>query len=376
MATLAARRSTATASAALRHARRSASTSASAAYLDSPLWHTVLPDRAVLAVEGADRRKLLQGLTTANIDELVDGGAPLTSTGGLSAPPAPLFDALLYPADGGGVLVDERQRRRVRAADAAPKRYKLRSVALRDALSRARAGERAAATPRALDSGAWPARGAAPRSLRALRPRGGGGARVAPPAGSAPAPADLYGLQAALLGVPNGAAELPSAEGAAVESNLELLSGVSFAKGCYLGQELTARTHFRGVVRKRVLPVVQAAAVGGDGGATGYAGRRRARAPAAAGARGGGDARLLPAPARAARRRRRRGAQRARGGRRAPRRRRRQGRRQARARSSRAGASASRSRRILCSRSARTTLEPEGGGARRPPAKLVVDVCM
>ena len=67
------------------------------------------------------------------------------------------------------------------------------------------------------------------------------------------------------LGVPNGAAELPSAEALPLESNLELLSGVSFAKGCYLGQELTARTHFRGVVRKRVLPVVVAAAVGGDG---------------------------------------------------------------------------------------------------------------
>ena len=100
-----ARRSTATASAALRLARRSASTSASAAYLDSPLWHTVLPDRAILAVEGADSRKLLQGLTTANIDELVDGGAPLY-TGFLSAPGRVLFDALLYPADGGGVLVD------------------------------------------------------------------------------------------------------------------------------------------------------------------------------------------------------------------------------------------------------------------------------
>ena len=220
MATLAARRSTATASAALRHARRSASTSASADYLDSPLWHTVLPDRAVLAVEGADSRKLLQGLTTANIDELVDGGAPLY-TGFLSAPGRVLFDALLYPADGG---------------DAA-----------------------------ALDSGAWPDPRLPLLGRRALRPRGGGGGGVAPPAGSAPAPADLYGLQAALLGVPNGAAELPSAEALPLESNLELLSGVSFAKGCYLGQELTARTHFRGVVRKRVLPVVVAAAVSGDG---------------------------------------------------------------------------------------------------------------
>ena len=76
----------------------------------------------------------------------------------------------------------------------------------------------------------------------------------------------MYGLQAALLGVPNGAAELPSAEALPLESNLELLSGVSFAKGCYLGQELTARTHFRGVVRKRVLPAAAAAAVGGGGG--------------------------------------------------------------------------------------------------------------
>ena len=30
---------------------------------------------------------------------------------------------------------------------------------------------------------------------------------------------------------------------------------VSFHKGCYLGQELTARTHHTGVVRKRILPI-------------------------------------------------------------------------------------------------------------------------
>jgi folate-binding protein YgfZ len=40
-----------------------------------------------------------------------------------------------------------------------------------------------------------------------------------------------------------------------LEWNLTLLRGVSFAKGCYVGQELVARTHFRGLVRKRVLPV-------------------------------------------------------------------------------------------------------------------------
>lgn len=36
-----------------------------------------------------------------------------------------------------------------------------------------------------------------------------------------------------------------------LEGNLDLLAGVDFKKGCYVGQELTARTHYRGVVRKR-----------------------------------------------------------------------------------------------------------------------------
>mmetsp|Transcript_5799 Transcript_5799/g.10426 ORF Transcript_5799/g.10426 Transcript_5799/m.10426 type:complete len:472 (+) Transcript_5799:174-1589(+) len=41
-----------------------------------------------------------------------------------------------------------------------------------------------------------------------------------------------------------------------LECNLDVLNGVSFDKGCYVGQELTARTHFTGVIRKRILPFV------------------------------------------------------------------------------------------------------------------------
>lgn len=44
-------------------------------------------------------------------------------------------------------------------------------------------------------------------------------------------------------------------DGIPLESNLELLHGVSFRKGCYVGQELTARTQFKGNVRKRFVPV-------------------------------------------------------------------------------------------------------------------------
>ena len=41
-----------------------------------------------------------------------------------------------------------------------------------------------------------------------------------------------------------------------LEYNLDLLQGVTLDKGCYLGQELIARTHYQGLVRKRVIPVL------------------------------------------------------------------------------------------------------------------------
>jgi folate-binding protein YgfZ len=42
----------------------------------------------------------------------------------------------------------------------------------------------------------------------------------------------------------------------ALESNQEQLNAVSFSKGCYLGQELTARVHYTGVLRKRIMPLL------------------------------------------------------------------------------------------------------------------------
>lgn len=58
------------------------------------------------------------------------------------------------------------------------------------------------------------------------------------------------------LGVGEGLRELPPAACFPLECNADYLGGVSFHKGCYVGQELTARTHHTGVVRKRLLPVV------------------------------------------------------------------------------------------------------------------------
>lgn len=56
------------------------------------------------------------------------------------------------------------------------------------------------------------------------------------------------------LGVPEGVDDLPSEKSLPLESNLDFLHGVSFLKGCYVGQELTARTHHTGVIRKRLMP--------------------------------------------------------------------------------------------------------------------------
>jgi transferase CAF17, mitochondrial len=57
------------------------------------------------------------------------------------------------------------------------------------------------------------------------------------------------------LGVGEGVAEIPMENSFPLEANCDYLHGVSFQKGCYIGQELTARTHHTGVVRKRLMPL-------------------------------------------------------------------------------------------------------------------------
>lgn len=47
---------------------------------------------------------------------------------------------------------------------------------------------------------------------------------------------------------------------AMLEANLDFLNAISWTKGCYMGQELTARTHYRGLVKKRFLPIELSAA--------------------------------------------------------------------------------------------------------------------
>ncbi|KAF8165407.1 hypothetical protein B0H34DRAFT_237704 [Crassisporium funariophilum] len=67
---------------------------------------------------------------------------------------------------------------------------------------------------------------------------------------------DEYLLHRILHGVPEGITDIPPMHAFPMDSNLDVMGGVDFRKGCYVGQELTVRTYHTGVIRKRILPVV------------------------------------------------------------------------------------------------------------------------
>lgn len=56
-------------------------------------------------------------------------------------------------------------------------------------------------------------------------------------------------------GVGEGTTDFPPGQSFPLEANLDFMNGVSFSKGCYIGQELTARTNYTGVIRKRIMPL-------------------------------------------------------------------------------------------------------------------------
>jgi len=62
------------------------------------------------------------------------------------------------------------------------------------------------------------------------------------------------------LGLPDGSRDLEADKTVLLEAGFDELAGVSWSKGCYMGQELTARTKYRGLIKRRLMPV----AVEGD----------------------------------------------------------------------------------------------------------------
>jgi folate-binding protein YgfZ len=89
---------------------------------------------------------------------------------------------------------------------------------------------------------------------RALLPRDGA-AQALQDAGFAAAGLAAYDGLRIGLGVPDGSRDLEVEKSLLMESGFDELNGLDWDKGCYMGQELTARTRYRGLVKKRLLPV-------------------------------------------------------------------------------------------------------------------------
>ncbi|HEY9164108.1 MAG TPA: folate-binding protein, partial [Magnetovibrio sp.] len=74
-------------------------------------------------------------------------------------------------------------------------------------------------------------------------------------AGATPGIVEDYEYVRITQGLADGARDMDTDKALLLENGFEELDGVSFSKGCFMGQELTARTRYRGLVKKRLLPV-------------------------------------------------------------------------------------------------------------------------
>ena len=187
---------------------------------------TTLIDRALIRLSGEDVRGFLQGLVTND----VLGDLPVWA--GLLTPQGKaLFDFLIW-ADGNDVLIDCQAEQ----ADALAKRLSM--YRLRRPITIARAEGLAVHWSREPGLGV-----ADPRNPEL------GFRWIAPPS----QPATGWLAHRLSLGIVEGVDELGSDRTLWLECNARAQNGVSFTKGCYIGQENTARMHHRDKVNRKLV---------------------------------------------------------------------------------------------------------------------------
>ena len=216
---------------------------------------TLLEARGVVRLGGGDMRTFIQGLISNDITLLTPDHALYAAL--LTPQGKYLFDFLLL--DRGDAILLDVERQRLAALIQRLTMYRLRAdVTLSDASEDhavLAVFDRSAIPPGAI---ADPAALVDPR-LPEL------GLRLVLPRDRVPGFIAAHGLQQVdqaeydrlrlTLGVPDGSRDLVVDRSLLLESGFEELHGVSFTKGCFVGQELTARTKHRGLVKKRLLPV-------------------------------------------------------------------------------------------------------------------------
>jgi len=209
-----------------------------------------LPDRGLVAVAGPDRVAFLQGLVSNDVSGLGEAmrWAALLSPQGKWVADFLLFEA---PAIAPDAILLDLPREDAAAVVARLSRFRLRSkVALAD-----RSDEVSVAAAWGDDPGTDdPGTGATVRQDPRLP---AAGRRLYAPAG-APLPAGdpaAYDRHRLALGLPDGARDLDRDKTVLLEAGFDELGGIAWDKGCYMGQELTARTRYRGLLKRRLVPV-------------------------------------------------------------------------------------------------------------------------
>ncbi len=210
--------------------------------LATPDGATWLTDRALVRVSGAEASAFLQGLLTQNVEGLTPGTPRYA--GLLSPQGKALFDMMLWadPLAPGDVLIDCEAARR---------------AALVKRLSLYRLRRPVTITPEDLLGIHWsPGADAAPDGAVPDPRLAVLGRRWLGPAGSGDGAA-AYRAHRLNLGIMEGGDELGEDKTLWLECNARELNGVDFTKGCYVGQENTARMHYRAKVNRRlvVLPI-------------------------------------------------------------------------------------------------------------------------
>ena len=224
----------------------------------------VLEGRGILAVSGPDRRSFLQGLVSNDVERLMPERALYAAL--LTAQGKYLHDFIMIDRDEEIWLDGERERLpdlkrrlamyRLRARIALEARPELAVAAVFGEGALARLGlAEAAGTARAFSGGIALAD---PRLAvlggRAVAPRDTMRAALAA-SGLGEAEAAAYDRHRLARGIPDGSRDLVVEKTVLLEAGFDELNGVDWQKGCYVGQELTARTKYRGLIKKRLFPV-------------------------------------------------------------------------------------------------------------------------
>ena len=208
-----------------------------------------LKHRALIAISGEDRRPFLQGLVSADVEQASQSralyGAYLTAQGKY------LYDFFL--AEHEGVLLLE--------AEAAGRDDLIKR------LSRFRLRSKVTLAPKD-DWQVYAIIGAPEREAGSVAPWEGGLSIMDPRLAAAgqrvwlPAPPDLpesefpvWDAQRIALGLADGSRDMVTEKTILLEAGFDELHGVDWQKGCFMGQEVTARSKYRGQIKKRLLPV-------------------------------------------------------------------------------------------------------------------------